>query len=70
MDSFISKFAKCQPCDILDTEFLVAQSLSFEFWVRGPEKALRGWALELQVCPLPVSRLITDGLVVTAWLRH
>lgn len=46
------KFAKLQPEDVTDTEFLVAQSLGFEFWVRGPEKGLRGWSLELQVSDL------------------
>lgn len=46
---FVQKIAKLQPSDVLDTEFLVAQSLAFEFWVRGAEKALRGWGLEFQV---------------------
>jgi hypothetical protein len=49
IDVFVQKIAKLQPADVLDTEFLVAQSLAFEFWVRGAEKALRGWGLEFQV---------------------
>jgi cyclin H len=49
IDVFVQKIAKLQPSDVLDTEFLVAQSLAFEFWVRGAEKALRGWGLEFQV---------------------
>ena len=49
IDQFIPKFAKLSPADVLDTEFTVAQSLGFEFWVRGAEKALRGWTLEFQV---------------------
>ena len=49
MDAFIPKFAKLSAGDITDTEFLVAQSLSFEFWVRGPEKPLRGFGLDMQV---------------------
>ena len=51
VDQFVTKIAKLNPADVLDTEFLVAQSLGFEFWVRGAEKALRGWNLELQVRP-------------------
>lgn len=49
LDIFVSKFAKLTKNDVLDTEFLVAQSLSFEFWTRGADKPLRGWALEFQV---------------------
>ncbi|GFZ50968.1 hypothetical protein JCM24511_08726 [Saitozyma sp. JCM 24511] len=51
IDVFVQKIAKLQPSDVLDTEFLVAQSLAFEFWVRGAEKALRGWGLEFQEQP-------------------
>lgn len=50
LDVFRERFTKLDPEDILSTEFLVAQSLMFEFWIRGPEKSLRGWALDLQVC--------------------
>ena len=49
MSNFQERFAKLNAQEILDHEFLVAQSLSFEFWVRGPEKALRGWSLDFQV---------------------
>ena len=49
MDRFREKFAKLNPDEILEHEFLVAQSLAFEFWVHGPDKALRGWALDFQV---------------------
>ncbi|KAK6909068.1 hypothetical protein I203_103079 [Kwoniella mangroviensis CBS 8507] len=62
MDQFISKFSKLSPDDILDTEFLVAQSLGFEFWVRSPEKALRGWSLDLQNQPDPPIGLIQKTL--------
>jgi cyclin H len=51
LDVFTPKFKGLTQGDILDTEFLLAQSLGFEFWIRGPEKALRGWGLEFQVCP-------------------
>jgi cyclin H len=49
LDVFTPKFKGLTQADILDTEFLLAQSLGFEFWIRGPEKALRGWGLEFQV---------------------
>lgn len=45
----MSKIPKLTPEDVLEKEFLVAQSLSFEFWVRGADKALRGWTLDMQV---------------------
>ncbi|EIW71913.1 hypothetical protein TREMEDRAFT_25459 [Tremella mesenterica DSM 1558] len=53
IDIFVPKFAKLSPGDIFDTEFLVAQSLSFQFWIRGPEKALRGFGLDFQTLPNP-----------------
>ncbi|WVF67261.1 hypothetical protein IAT40_002009 [Kwoniella sp. CBS 6097] len=53
LDQFIPRFSKLTPADVLDTEFLVAQSLGFEFWVRGAEKALRGWGLDMQNQPDP-----------------
>lgn len=49
IDTFVNQIAKLTASDVLDTEFLVAQSLSFEFWARGAEKPLRGWSLEFQV---------------------
>lgn len=52
LDVFTPKFKGLTQQDILDTEFLLAQSLGFEFWVRGAEKAFRGWGLEFQVSPL------------------
>lgn len=54
IDAFIPKFAKLQASDVISTEFLVAQSLNFEFWVRGAEKGARGWFLEFQVSPLSI----------------
>lgn len=52
IDVFVKKFEKFKESDVLDLEFVVAQSLSFEFWVRGAERGVRGWALELQSTPL------------------
>lgn len=51
IDVFVKKFEKFKESDVLDLEFLVAQSLGFEFWVRGAERGVRGWALELQSTP-------------------
>ncbi|WVQ84563.1 hypothetical protein IAT38_006717 [Cryptococcus sp. DSM 104549] len=53
VDQFISKFSKLTTKDVLEKEFLVAQSLGFEFWVRSSEKSLRGWSLEMQKQPTP-----------------
>jgi cyclin H len=53
IDVFVSKLQGFKASDVLDLEFLVAQSLGFEFWVRGAEKAVRGWSLELQDQPSP-----------------
>ncbi|WWD19781.1 hypothetical protein CI109_104245 [Kwoniella shandongensis] len=64
IDTFISKFSKLTPADVLDTEFLVAQSLGFEFWVRGGEKALRGWSLDMQNQPHPPFEVIQKALPI------
>ncbi|OCF44398.1 hypothetical protein I317_01658 [Kwoniella heveanensis CBS 569] len=62
LDQFIPRFSKLTPADVLDTEFLVAQSLGFEFWVRGAEKALRGWGLDMQNQPNPPLEGISKSL--------
>ncbi|WVR09558.1 hypothetical protein IAU60_006627 [Kwoniella sp. DSM 27419] len=62
MDQFTPRFSKLTPADILDTEFVVAQSLGFEFWVRGAEKALRGWGLDMQNQPSPPLEEIAKAL--------
>ncbi|KAK8853355.1 hypothetical protein IAR55_004059 [Kwoniella newhampshirensis] len=64
IDDFISKFSKLTPADVLDTEFLVAQSLGFEFWVRSGEKALRGWSLDMQNQPNSPLDLIQKALPI------
>lgn len=53
LDVFTPKFKGLSQQDILDTEFVLAQSLGFEFWIRGAEKAFRGWGLEFQVGHVP-----------------
>jgi cyclin H len=67
IDVFVQKIAKLQPSDVLDTEFLVAQSLAFEFWVRGAEKALRGWGLEFQVSAAGVGEARRGGGGCGSW---
>lgn len=66
LDVFTPKFKGLTQQDILDTEFLLAQSLGFEFWVRGSEKAFRGWGLEFQVSH-SASHLVT-GIMGTTLL--
>lgn len=60
----MSKIPKLTSEDVLEKEFLVAQSLSFEFWVHGADKALRGWTLDMQVsdpCFALAYCLLTDS---------
>ena len=63
MEHFIPKFAKLDPQEVIDTEFVVSQSLNFQFWVRTPEKALCGWALDVQASRLLWS-LLRHRLIV------
>ncbi|KAG9078825.1 hypothetical protein FS749_009118, partial [Ceratobasidium sp. UAMH 11750] len=53
LDYYVSKLpsGKTSAQDVLDLEFLVAQSLSFEFTVWHAHKALWGLALDLQSLP-------------------
>lgn len=53
IEAFVAKLKGFEPSDVLDLEFLVAQSLGFEFWVRGADKPLRGWYLEFQDQAIP-----------------
>lgn len=53
VDAFVAKLKGFEASDVLDLEFLIAQSLSFEFWVRGADKPLRGWYLEFQDQAVP-----------------
>ncbi|KAL1410893.1 hypothetical protein Q8F55_001836 [Vanrija albida] len=74
IDVFVSKLKGFKPSDVLDLEFLVAQSLSFEFWVRGADKALRGWSLELQDQARPpidaIQRALPAALDRLQWSRY
>ncbi|KJD99926.1 cyclin H [Cryptococcus gattii NT-10] len=61
-DQFVSKIPKLTSEDVLEKEFLVAQSLSFEFWVHGADKALRGWTLDMQDQPNPPLEAIQKAI--------
>nr|ODN89598.1 cyclin H [Cryptococcus depauperatus CBS 7841] len=68
VDVFVSKIPKLSADDVLEKEFLVAQSLGFEFWVRGPHEPLRGWGLELQDQSDPPTEMILKALPIA--LNH
>ena len=52
LDVFTSNIPRTSSSDVLDLEFLVAQSLSFEFAVWHVHRALWGLWLDIQVRPL------------------
>ncbi|GJJ14162.1 hypothetical protein Clacol_008422 [Clathrus columnatus] len=65
LDEFTSHIPKTSPADVLDLEFLVAQSLAFEFAVWHAHRALWGFRLDTQELPdAPVSEL--DPIFETA----
>jgi cyclin H len=49
IDNFTSKIPKCTNSDVLSLEFLVAQSLKFQFKVHHADLAGRGMMLDMQV---------------------
>ena len=51
LEAYTSRIPKTAPSDVLDLEFLVAQSLGFEFAVWHAHRALWGMWLDLQVRP-------------------
>ncbi|KIK91614.1 hypothetical protein PAXRUDRAFT_830677 [Paxillus rubicundulus Ve08.2h10] len=51
LDSYTSNIPRTSPSDVLDLEFLVAQSLGFEFAVWHAHRALWGLWLDLQYLP-------------------
>ena len=57
LESYTSNIPRTSPSDVLDLEFLVAQSLSFEFAVWHSHRALWGLWLDLQVRCLPASTI-------------
>ncbi|WAR57924.1 hypothetical protein PtB15_5B154 [Puccinia triticina] len=61
IDSFASRIPKTTNEDVLSLEFLVAQSLKFQFKVHHAHLAARGIYLDLQACP-PVRPLGLERL--------
>ncbi|KAH9937569.1 cyclin-like protein [Fomitopsis serialis] len=51
VDTYTSRIPKTQPSDVLDLEFLVAQSLGFDFAVWHAHRALWGMSLDVQAIP-------------------
>ena len=58
LEAYTSNIPKTSPSDVLDLEFLVAQSLDFDFNVWHAHRALWGLYLDFQVCSF-----IREGLV-------
>jgi len=57
IEVFTSRIPKTTPSDVLELEFLVAQSLDFEFTVWHAHRALWGLYLDLQTLPNPPPEL-------------
>jgi len=57
IETYTSRIPKTQPSDVLDLEFLVAQSLDFELTVWHAHRALWGLYLDLQTLPNPPADL-------------
>jgi len=49
LDSYAAHIPRTEPADVLELEFLVAQSLGFDFAIWHPHRALWGAWLDLQV---------------------
>lgn len=49
LDSYAAHIPRTEPGDVLELEFLVAQSLGFDFAVWHPHRALWGAWLDMQV---------------------
>lgn len=64
LDSYTSNIPRTTTSDVLDLEFLVAQSLNFEFAVWHSHRALWGLWLDLQVRHPPISRFSSHALQV------
>lgn len=54
LERYTTRIPKTAPADVLDLEFLVAQSLGFEFAVWHAHRALWGIWLDIQVCLLQI----------------
>lgn len=69
LDSYTSNIPKASQSDVLDLEFLVAQSLNFEFAVWHAHRALWGLWLDLQSLPDVTESLRSLEVYETA-LKH
>jgi cyclin H len=58
LERYTTRIPKTTPADVLDLEFLVAQSLGFEFAVWHAHRALWGIWLDIQVCAFQYSMTI------------
>ncbi|KAF7306741.1 CYCLIN domain-containing protein [Mycena indigotica] len=71
LDAYANNIPKTTPSDVVDLEFLVAQSLGFEFAVWHAHRALWGIWLDLQSLPdAPPDRATSQRDVYEAALKH
>ncbi|KAJ6604453.1 cyclin-like protein [Mycena vulgaris] len=71
LEAYTNNIPKTNPSDVLDLEFLVAQSLGFEFAVWHAHRALWGIWLDLQNVPdAPPNRAASQSDVYDTALRH
>ncbi|KAJ7630739.1 cyclin-like protein [Roridomyces roridus] len=71
LEAYTNNIPKTSPSDVLDLEFLVAQSLGFEFAVWHAHRALWGIWLDLQSVPdAPRNRATTHADIYDAALQH
>ncbi|KAJ7107630.1 cyclin-like protein [Mycena crocata] len=71
LEAYTNNIPKTNPSDVLDLEFLVAQSLGFEFAVWHAHRALWGIWLDLQNVPnAPPNRGASQTEVYDVALRH
>ncbi|KAG8927870.1 hypothetical protein FRC01_006786 [Tulasnella sp. 417] len=64
IEQYVHSIPKTKPADVLDLEFLVAQSLRFEFTVWHAHRAL--WGIWLDVQSLPVPKTLSSYNQVTS----
>lgn len=65
MDEFVGRFNKLTSEEVLKLEFLVAQSLGFEFKVHHPHTALHGFMLDFQVSTYLLALPLVASFVVS-----
>lgn len=70
IEVFVPKFKNFKSSDILEIEFVIAQSLAFEFWTHGAERSLRGWFLEFQNKPANIDILQRNLPSALDWLSR